>query len=118
MNKFAESNISLALLFWVRSTSSITEDRITIGNLPKIDFSFLSYLSGEKIFTLNLLLIHDGLSEKDLFLIRGTTVERCRRLLTTLEEDGIVVKRKGLFLLNPLLYRPIVEVLKAKNILH
>ena len=118
LNKFAESNISLALLFWVRSTSSISEDKITIGHLPKIDFSFLSYLSGEKIFTLNLLLIHDGLSEKDLFLIRGTTVERCRRLLTTLEEDGIVVKRKGLFLLNPLLYRPIVEVLKAKNILH
>lgn len=118
LNKFANSNISLALLFWVRSTSSISEDKITIGHLPKIDFSFLSALSNTKLFILNLLLLHDGLTEEDASNINGTSIEYNRRLLMTMEDDGILVKKNKLYLINPLLYRPIVEVLKSKNIIH
>ena len=117
LNEFADSNISLALLFWARSTSAISEGRITIGHLPKIDFSFLSALSNEKIFLLNILLIHDGLTEEDVSSINGISVERNRRLLIALEDDGILVRRNKLFLINPLLYRPVVEVLKSKNII-
>ena len=118
LNKFADSNISLALLFWVRSTSSISEDKITIGHLPKIDFSFLSALSNTKLFILNLLLLHDGLTEEDASNINGTSIDSNRRLLITMEDDGILVRKNKLFLINPLLYRPIVEVLKSKNIIH
>jgi hypothetical protein len=118
LNKFADSNISLALLFWLRSTSAISENKITVGQLPKMDFSFLSALSNEIIFMLHLLLIHDGLTEEDVSSINGITVERNRRLLIALEDDGIIVQKNKLFLINPLLYRPIVEVLKSKNIIH
>jgi hypothetical protein len=118
LNKFADSNISLALLFWVRSTTAISSDKITIGQLPKIDFSFLSALPNEKFFVINLLLIHDGLTEEDVSSINGISVERNRRLLIALEDDGIIVRNSKLFLINPLLYRPIVEVLRAKNIIN
>ena len=118
LNKFGDSNISLALLFWVRSTSSISEDKITIGHLPKIDFSFLSALSNTKLFILNILLLHDGLTEEDASNINGISIDSNRRLLSTMEDDGILVRKNKLFLINPLLYRPIVEVLKSKNIIH
>ncbi|MBT8386142.1 MAG: hypothetical protein KJO12_01920, partial [Ignavibacteria bacterium] len=118
LNKFADSNISLALLFWVRSASAISGDKITIGHLPKIDFSFLSALSNEKIYMLNLLVIHDGLTEEDVSSINGISAEINRRLLSSLEDDGILVRRNNLFLINPLLYRPIIQVLKSKNIIH
>lgn len=117
LNEFADSNISLALLFWVRSTSAISEGRITIGHIPKLDFSFLTALSNEIIFVLNMLLVHDGLTEEDVSSINGIAVERNRRLLITLEDDGILVKKNKLFFINPLLYRPIVKVLKSKNII-
>ncbi len=118
LNKFADSNISLALLFWVRSTSAISDDKITIGNLPKIDFSFLSSLSNTKLFVLNYLLIHDGLTEEDVTSINGVALLKNKRLLITMIDDGILIKNNKLFQLNPLLYRPIVEVLKSKNIIH
>ena len=118
LNKFADSNISLALLFWVRSTSAISDDKITIGNLPKIDFSFLSSLSNTKLFVLNYLLIHDGLTVEDVSSINGVPIERNKRLLITMIDDGILIKNNNLFQINPLLYRPIVEVLKSKNIIH
>ena len=86
--------------------------------MPKIDFSFLSDLSNEKIFLLNLLLIHDGLSIEDICSINGISEDRIRRLLIILEDDGIIIKKLKLFLINPLLYRPIVQVLKSKNIIH
>jgi len=65
-----------------------------------------------------LLLIHDGLTEEDVSSINGISVERNRRLLIALEDDGIIVRNSKLFLINPLLYRPIVEVLRAKNIIN
>lgn len=118
LNKFADSNISLALLFWLRSTSSISEGQITIGHLPKIDFSFLSSSSNDRIFVLNLLLIHDGLSIEDLSSINNISKDQNRRLLITMADDGIIMDRGNLYLINPLLYRPIVQVLKSKNIIH
>lgn len=118
LNKFAHSNISLALLFWVRSTSDITDDKITIGHLPKVDFSFLSTLSNSKIFVLDLLLIHDGLTAEDVTSINGVSADSNRRLLIALEDDGILVRKNMSFFINPLLYRPVVELLKSKNIIH
>ena len=62
LNKFAKSNISLALLFWLRSTKEVSGDTITIGSLRDMDFSFLTSLETSKVFTLHSLLIHDGLT--------------------------------------------------------
>ena len=118
LNKFAKSNISLALLFWLRSTREVSGDTITIGSLRDIDFSFLSSLETDKVFTLHSLLIHDGLTIESLKQINNLPESQCRSMFFVLLDDGIIVQRNGLYKINPLLYRQTVNLLQTKNIIH
>ena len=116
--KFAKSNISLALLFWLRSTQNVTADTITIKSLNDLDFSFLASLSNEKIFSLNIMLLHDGINEEIHSLIFSQSQKQSRLLLYLLLDDGVIIKDGDNYLINPLLYRQTVSMLQAKNIIH
>lgn len=118
LNKFAKSNLSLALIYWLRSTKSIKGNTITMSPISKFDVSFLSFLSEDKIFILSSLLLHDGLDVKSLSLVTGYSQDKCRLILTQLVDDGIVLKKPEFYIINPLLYRQVVYQLEAKNILH
>ncbi|MBZ0199086.1 MAG: ATP-binding protein, partial [Ignavibacteriaceae bacterium] len=118
LNKFSKSNISLALLFWLRSTTDVTKDTITIRSLKNLDFSFLGSLSNQKIFTLAALMLHDGLTVEAHSEIFSLTTTQSRLSLLVLFDDGIVIKKGDLFLINPLLYRQTVSLLQSKNIIH
>ena len=118
LNKFAKSNISLALLFWLRSAKEVSGDTITIGSLRDIDFSFLSSLETPKVFTLYALLIHDGLTVESFSLVNNLPEVQSRLMLYVLLDDGVIVQKNGLYKINPLLYRQIVTLLQTKNIIH
>lgn len=118
LNEFAKSNISLALLYWMRSTKEVTENTIKLSSVVEIDFSFLKAMKSEKLFILHLLLLHDGLSEEDILEIYNKSLEEIRLNLLVLLDDGIIIKRGDLYLINPLLYRQIVYLLQSKNIIH
>ena len=118
LNKFAKSNISLALLFWLRSTKEVSGDTITIGSLRDIDFSFLSSLETSKVFTLNSLLIHDGLTAESFSIINNLPEDQSRLMLFVLMDDGVIIRKQGLYKINPLLYRQAVNLLQSKNIIH
>ena len=118
LNKFAKSNISLALLFWLRSTKEVTSDTITINSLNNLNFSFLSSLSAEKLFTLYALILHDGLSDETHSIIFGQSLTKSQYVLRLLQDDGIIIKNNDFFVINPLLYRQTVNLLHSKNIIH
>ncbi len=118
LNKFAQSNISLALVFWLRSAKDIVNDVIKIGSPPELDYSFLENLSSEKIFCLSALLIHDGLKIQDHAEIFGCSVNKSKLLFLLMHDDGIIIEQNGLYIINPLLYRQIVGLLKSRNIIH
>jgi hypothetical protein len=118
LNKFAQSNISLALIFWLRSAKEIINDEIKIGSPPDLDYSFLSNLSNDKVFALSVLLLHDGLREEDYANIFDVSLDKSRLLFLLMHDDGIIVKQNNLYMINPLLYRQIVGLLKSKNIIH
>lgn len=118
LNNFAQGNISLALIFWLRSAKEIVDDEIKIGSPPDLDYSFLVNLSNDKIFVLSALLIHDGLHEEDHSQIFSIPLNKSRLLFLLMHDDGIIVKQNDLFIINPLLYRQIVGLLKSKNIIH
>ena len=118
LNKFAQSNTSLAFIFWLRSTKEIYNDLIKIGPPPELAYSFLENLSNDKIFTLAALLIHDGLNIEDHSKIFSCSMSKSRLLFLLMYDDGIIVEQNDLFLINPLLYRQIVGMLKSKNIIH
>ena len=118
LNNFAQGNISLALIFWLRSAKEIVDDEIKIGSPPDLDYSFLANLSSDKIFTLSALLLHDGLHEEDHSEIFSVPLNKSRLLFLLLYDDGIIVKQNDLYIVNPLLFRQIVSLLKSKNIIH
>ncbi len=117
LNNYAQSNISLAILYWLRSTRKVEGNTITIG-LQDTDYSFLSSLSNNKIFVLYELLVHDGLTVEQLAEVKHLSLEKAKLDLLLLQDDGIIFNNDGLFEINMLLYRPIVRLLKAKNIIH
>lgn len=118
LNKIAKSNISLALLYWLRSTNVISGSTISISGLRDIDFSFLNSYAQDKLFGLTQLVIHDGLSEKDFMEVSGKSSSGSRNVLYPLLDDGILIEQNGVFGINPLLYRQVVNLLKVKNIIH
>jgi len=118
LNKFARSKISLTILYWMRSTKEVTTNTIKLDSVVQLDFSFLNTMSPEKLFILHLLLLHDGLREEDVVEIYNKPVEEIRLKLLVLYDDGIIIKKEDLYLINPLLYRQVVQLLQSRNILH
>ena len=62
LNRIVQSNITLALTYWVRAIMEIEEDVMHLRSLKGIDLSFLTNLSSEKLFTLHAMILHDGIT--------------------------------------------------------
>ena len=117
LNKFAQSNISLALLFWLRSIKEIQERKVCINSDFEISSSILNSLAPEKVFVLQSLILHDGLRFTDLAKTINYSLTETNQLVQILFDDGVLVKNDEAFLINPLLYRQSVTLLKSKNLL-
>jgi hypothetical protein len=117
LNKFAQSNVSLALLFWLRSISEIQERKVFINAAFVISDTILNSLSSEKIFVLQSLVLHDGLRVSDLAKTINYSFDETNQLTQILYDDGVLVKNEDVFLINPLLYRQTVLLLKLRNLI-
>ncbi len=118
LNKIAQSNITLALIYWIRSIKEIQEDKMYLRSLKALDFSFLTKLSDEKLFTLHALLLHHGITIKDHSKVFQQTLKESKLTILLLVDDGIIVHNEGRYYINPLLYRQVVNLLTDKNMLH
>ncbi len=118
LNEFASSNISLSLNFWLQSVHSIENDLVEISDFTAPDFGFLENLSMEKAYTLLHILMHGKISAEYHALIFNQKVEKSRRVLTILKEDSILVDRGEYLVLNGILFRHLVRILKNRNLIH
>ena len=117
LSKFSQRNIGLALTFWQRSVEEVKDDTFYI-QYKKIDHSFLSVFSSEKIKTLHNILIHGKLSIEEYSIIFGTDKDESCLHLSALVNDAVLVKKDDSFEINPLLYRQIVNHLKLANFIY
>lgn len=117
LNKFAQSNVSLALLFWLRSIREIQERKVFINADFEISNTILNSLSQEKIFVLQSLVLHDGLRVTDLAKTINFSLDETQQLTQILYDDGVLVRNDEVFLINPLLYRQSVSILKSRNLI-
>lgn len=118
LNEFARSNIAISMLLWLRSAQDIRGNELTIA-LPKgLNVTFIKTLARDKIFFLQALLVHDGLPEDKIASVLNFSRERSRLLTIQLYDDGIIVIKKDLYVINPLLYRQVVSTLKSLNLIH
>ena len=118
LNNFAHGNISLALSYWLLSTTNITDRSIEITAFKSPDFSFINNLSQEKIFFIYLLIMHDGLTLDRLVAIYNKSEESLRLMMIMLRDDGIIIEKSSRFVVNPLIYRHTINMLKAKNLIY
>ncbi|MCW9065995.1 MAG: hypothetical protein OQJ78_06820, partial [Ignavibacteriaceae bacterium] len=117
LNKFAQSNLSLALLFWLRSIKEIQERKVFINADFEISSTILNSLSSEKIFVLQSLVLHDGLRITDLAKTINYSLDETNQLMQILYDDGVLVRNNEVYLINPLLYRQTVLILKSRNLI-
>lgn len=118
LNAFSKSNVSLALKFWLMSTREVDEHTITIGKFKQPNLNFLNVLSMDKIYILLALVLHDGLNAKEISEVLNENRESCIHTLFALRKDGIIVFEDGQFMINTVVYRSVIGVLKAKNLIH
>ncbi|MEQ8713876.1 MAG: hypothetical protein RIC80_12725 [Cyclobacteriaceae bacterium] len=118
LTRFSKSNVSLGLIFWLLSTKNISEDTITIGRFKEPDLSFLKQLSMPKVFILNNLILHDGLTIDQMSQVMRMGVSTVQALVINLEDDGVLIKREDQYMVNPFIFRQIVNHLKLKNLIH
>ncbi|MBN2349096.1 MAG: hypothetical protein JXJ22_09680 [Bacteroidales bacterium] len=118
LTRFADSNISLSLIYWLQSINTVKGDDIFIGKFIPPDFDFLENISPEKAFCLLLVLLHGKLSVEQHALISNQNYDQSYRVLTILKEDSILIKQDGYYILNGILYRHVIKLLKNRNLIH
>jgi hypothetical protein len=118
LNAFAKGNISLALSFWLLSTSNITEESIEITNFQPPDFSFITGLNADKVFIIYLLIMHDGLGFDHLNQVYKKPEDKLQLLVVMMLDDGIIIEKNDRYEVNPLIYRHSINMLKAKNLIY
>jgi hypothetical protein len=117
LGDFSESNISLALLFWLLCTKEISESKLIIGDFEKPDLSFLKVINMDRVLILLALILHDGLNEQELSEVNNITSEESKLIVLMLLEDGIIYQENNNYLVNPLIYRNVIRLLKSKNLI-
>ena len=122
LTQLTAGNYSIAQLYWLRSTQQVLNDTITIGSLQMMDFSFTKSIPLSQMLILHALLLHDGLSEAHFQEMNERKVSRAPVTthlgLRQLRDDGLITLKDDIYVVNPLLYRHIVQLLRNKNFLH
>jgi hypothetical protein len=117
LHKFAGGNITTAIIVWLRSIKEFSNDKMVLSTTFNIDFRFLSRLSEDNVLTLSAILHHEIMSPESHSVIFNQNMDRSRLQLENLEGEGLLVKNGHGYQIHPFIYRPLVQILKNKNIL-
>jgi hypothetical protein len=115
LTTLSNGNVSLAQLYWLHSTRDVTEDTISIGESLNIDLSFIKAIKAEYLFTLHAMLIHDGLTMEACAKVFNQSEAQTRNLLIPMLEKGLLIRPKDKFNINPIVFRPLVNLLRSRN---
>ena len=118
LNQMSNGNVSLAQLYWLRSTSSVSDDTINIGFLREIDVSFVKNLPGEYLFAMHTILIHDGLNLEEYALSLNIPESSCGNVLIPMLERGLLIRPKEKFNINPIIFKQVVSLLSSHNFIN
>ena len=117
LDKAAGSNIGLSLVYWLQSVDSIGDDGIRVRKFSLPELDFLDNLPARKAFVLLLVVMHGKISVEYLAQVGNASPEESLALLSLLKEDSILVRQGEYFMLNGILYRHVVKLLKDRNLI-
>ena len=117
LGQYAQSNLSLAFIYWLRAIQKVEEGEIFIQQ-KRVNFSFLNSLKTPELTTLHSILIHGGLDLKAHSCIFRCDTESSFRKLMVMTDDGLLEQRDDTYVINPLVYRMLVSQLKSLNFIY
>jgi hypothetical protein len=117
LHQFAGGNIATAIMVWLRSIKEFSKDKMVLSANFDIDFRFLNRLTEENVLTLSAIIYHEVMSPESHSVIFNQNIDRSRLQLENLEGEGILTKNGIGYQIHPFIYRPLVQILKNKNIL-
>lgn len=118
LNRLASGNVAVMMLFWLSAVQKISQDDFVVSPVIDLDFSFLDQLGHDELFTLAALLQHETLNAEEHAAIFHQGIDQSLLLLDRMSNKRYLVHTAERYSIHPLLYRPSVATLKAKNIVH
>lgn len=122
MNNFFEElcdisggNIKSSIFFWLSTLKEFDEEKINVAESIDLDHTILYTLSADEYFSFAALIQHEYLNYGQHALIFNQEVDTSRSMLGRLHKKGFLEKKNEVFSIHPLLFLPILRVLKAKN---
>jgi hypothetical protein len=117
LSRFAAGNITVAILFWLHSIRGNEGGVLQLSPDITFDPSFIRTFHPDDLFTLQAFAIHEFLDDEQHARVFHQKVDASRRQLSRLRNLGILEESTGGYRIHPFLFRPVVEVLKERNML-
>ena len=114
----SEGNASIAMIFWIRSIREFDDTHCYIKPLEITTLEMVQELKPDVLFTLAAIILHDAMTPKELSAVLQFDIERSRLILNQLQGRGLLQEREGQYVINQLMYRQVLRVLKERNIIH
>lgn len=105
LHKLSNGNVSLAQLYWIRSISATHDGTLRIKEIDDFEHSFIKNLSEEALFTLQALILHDGLTINDFAFIMDESITESRKILMPMLEKGLLIQPNKKYNINPAIYK-------------
>lgn len=122
----SEGSPLLAIFYWLSSVSEGENNEINVNELVKLDFRFVNKLPQDYLYSLTAFVQHSELTLEEHSKIFHLSFTQSRLMIEALLVLGLIREAKkvnekasGLhYSLNPIVYTPIVNVLKSTKILN
>lgn len=124
--EISEGNPLLAIFYWLSSVSEGENNQINVKELVKLDFRFVNKLPQDYLYSLAAFIQHSELTLEEHSQIFHSSQTNSRLVIEALLVLGLIREEKKVnekvstfyYSLNPVVYTPIVKVLKSAKILN
>jgi hypothetical protein len=116
--KLSEGNSSIAMIFWIRSIAEYDETHFYINPFDFTAINRIDELESTELFALAAFVLHDSLIPEHLAKVLNQPLRDSKLLVSRLTSRSILFKTEHGYMLNHLIYRQVVRVLKEANFIH
>ena len=118
MAKLAEGTSSIAMIFWIRSINEYDDTHFYIKPFDFNTITRIDELDSAELFALAAYILHDSLLPEELAEIMHQPLRNSKLMVSRLTSRSILYKTDHGYMLNQLIYRQVVRVLKEANYIH
>lgn len=118
MAKMTEGNASIAMIFWIRSIHEFDDSYFYIMPFDFASINRIDELESPELFVLAAFILHDSLMPEELARIMHYSLPESKLMVSRLNSRSILYRSEDGYMLNHLIYRQVVRVLKEANYIH